>query len=58
MSIERHYSAKEVQKMLQISKSTLYRLQKNGCLVPALVGGQRRFPESQILNMLKGGNKE
>lgn len=55
--IERYYSAKEVQKMLQISKSTLYRLQQKGCLVPAMVGRQRRFPESQILDLLKGGNR-
>jgi len=58
MSIERYYSAKEVQKMLQISTSTLYRLQKSGCLIPSMVGRLRRFPESQILNLLKGGGEQ
>lgn len=58
MSVERHYSAKEVQKMLQISKSTLYRLQKKGCIVPARVGRQRRFPESKIQDLLNGRCKD
>lgn len=57
MAIERYYSANEVMKMLQISKTTLYRIQKKGDLIPAMVGSQRRFPESQILAYLRGENE-
>lgn len=42
----------EVERILGVSSSTLWRLCKTGELTPVMVGRQRRFPQSQILAYL------
>lgn len=47
-------TTKQVQNLLQIDRTTIYRMLKDGRLTGVKVGHQWRFPASQIKNLLNG----
>lgn len=54
---ETYISAKQVSEMLNIDLSTLWRWEKRGYLVPAKIGGKRRYKYTEVKSILEGGNK-
>lgn len=52
---ETYPSAEKVCEILDINKTTLWRWEKKGYLVPANVGGKRRYKMSEIKAILEGG---
>ncbi len=45
----------QVSKILDVNKTTLWRWQKQGYLVPIEVGGKRRYKMSDVKRILEGG---
>ena len=54
-STETYSSIAKVAEILDVDKSTLWRWQKQGYLVPLEVGGKRRYRMSDIRRILEGG---
>jgi len=52
---ETYPSAKQVSEILGVDLSTLWRWEKKGYLVPANVGGKRRYKMSEVKQILEGG---
>lgn len=48
-------TAKEAMETLQVSKTTLWRWEKLGYLVPVRVGGGNRYKYSDIQRIMEGG---
>lgn len=55
--VETYISAKQVAVMLSVDLSTLWRWEKRGYLVPAKIGGKRRYKYSEVKSILEGGHK-
>ncbi len=51
---ERYLSIKQVCEILSVDASTLWRWRKRGYLVPAKIGGKRRYKMSDIRRILNG----
>lgn len=51
---ERYLSIKQVCEMLDVDPSSLWRWRKRGYLVPAEIGGKRRYKMSDIRRILNG----
>ncbi len=52
---ESYLGAQQVCDMLDVNMTTLWRWENKGYLVPAKVGGKRRFKYSEVKNILDGG---
>ena len=52
---ETYPTAKQVSEILGVDLSTLWRWEKRGYLVPANVGGKRRYKMSEVKQILEGG---
>jgi predicted DNA-binding transcriptional regulator AlpA len=50
-------SADQTAEMLSVNKSTLWRWEKAGYLVPAKIGGKNRYPKSKIIELLNNGGR-
>ncbi|KAA6327992.1 hypothetical protein EZS27_023067 [termite gut metagenome] len=50
---ETYPSIEQVSKILDVNKTTLWRWQKQGYLIPIEVGGKRRYKMSDIKRILK-----
>lgn len=55
---ETYPSIEQTTKILDVTKTTLWRWQKSGYLVPLEVGGKRRYRMSDINAILEGGRKK
>ena len=53
---ETYISAKQVAEMLSVDLSTLWRWEKRGYLLPAKIGGKRRYKFSEVKSILEGGH--
>lgn len=51
---ERYLSIKQVCEILSVDASTLWRWRKRGYLLPAEIGGRRRYKMSDIRRILNG----
>ena len=51
--MKKYYTAKQVMEVLQISRSTLYRLVKSGSLKCYKISNLNRFDEQDILSFLE-----
>ena len=56
-NIERYLSTGELMEMLNISRSTIYRLMAKG-LPNIMVGSVHRFPMERVLTWLKGNDAD
>lgn len=54
---ETYISAKQVAGMLSVDLSTLWRWEKRNYLVPAKIGGKRRYKYSEVKSILEGEHK-
>ena len=54
---ETYPTAKQVSEILGVNLSSLWRWEKKGYLVPANVGGKRRYKMSDVKSILEGGAK-
>lgn len=54
---ETYPSAEKVCEILDINKTTLWRWEKKGYLVPVKAGGKRRYKMSDVKSILEGGVK-
>lgn len=54
---ESYINAKQVTEMLNVDLSTLWRWEKKGYLMPAKVGGKRRYKLSDVKSLLKEGGR-
>lgn len=52
--LEKMLTIKDVTKLLNISRATLYKIMDDGRLTSYLVGGQRRFKRADIEAYLEG----
>lgn len=54
---EHYIDAKQVTQILNVDVSTLWRWKKKGYLIPAKVGGKRRYRMSEVKSLIEGGSK-
>jgi excisionase family DNA binding protein len=52
--IERHYTTRELAELLQAHPETIRRAAARGELRSVRVGSERRYPESAVIEWLKG----
>ena len=52
---ENYLTADTVKDVLQISETTLWRWAKAGYLLPVMIGGQKRYKQSDIEKMVEQG---
>jgi len=50
-----YIDAKQVTQILNVDLSTLWRWEKKGYLIPAKVGGKRRYKMSEVKSLIEGG---
>jgi DNA-binding transcriptional MerR regulator len=46
--MEKYLTAKQVADKLQVNRTTLWRWEKNGTLMPLKIGGVKRYSQDQI----------
>ena len=51
---ETYISANQVSNLLEVSKSTLWRWEKENYLVPVRVGNKLRYKESEVKQLMEG----
>jgi hypothetical protein len=56
--LETYPSPKQVSEILNVDASTLWRWKKKGYLIPAEVGGKRRYRMSDVKKILNGERTE
>lgn len=54
---ETYLSADQTAEMLSVNKSTLWRWEKVGYLIPSKIGGKNRYPKSKIIELLNNGGR-
>jgi len=55
---ETYPSVDQAAKILDVTKSSLWRWKKQGLLVPIEIGGKRRYKMSDIQRILEGGKEK
>lgn len=51
---EHLFTAEQTADMLKVSKVTLWRWEKNGYLAPILIGGKKRYRNSDLQQIING----